>query len=503
VTPYPTRSRSARLFRRSSWLLAAILVAAHSAAAQQALPPRSLSLEEAISIARQHNPTFLSQQNDVGVAQWQARQARADFLPSANATTSFGYQTSGEQRVGAIVLGERPAYRSSSYNLGLQLSINGSKLLQPAATRSQLHAVEQRINNAEATLSSQVASQYLSVLQAQENVAQAQRQVERTGEHVRLAEARLEVGAGTQLDVRRAEVQQGQAEIQLIQAENALNTALLALGQSLGTPLDPQTRLTSEFEVFAPRWQTDELIQRAMGNNPGLISARASRDVARIGVRQANSAYLPSLNFNMNLNGSVFSAADIEPLVDQQLTMGSYLGCLDQNKINEVAGLPQRNCRHPDDPAARDQVRQQVAASNPNWPFGYTRQPLSGSISISIPIYNGLQREVQVAQARQQAADAEYQVRAQELQMRTDVATALRNLETAHRTVAIQERVRATAEEELRLAQERFRFGAASSVEVTDAQTNLGDAERGVIEVVYTFHQALAVLESLVGEPLR
>jgi outer membrane protein len=108
-----------------------------------------------------------------------------------------------------------------------------------------------------------------------------------------------------------------------------------------------------------------------------------------------------------------------------------------------------------------------------------------------------------VAQAQTSARNAQYNVRAQELQLQTDVATALRNLETAFRTSEIQERVRATAAEELRLAQERFRFGAASSVEVTDAQTNLAEAERAQIEAVYNFHQSLAALEALVGEPLR
>ena len=59
------------------------------------------------------------------------------------------------------------------------------------------------------------------------------------------------------------------------------------------------------------------------------------------------------------------------------------------------------------------------------------------------------------------------------------------------------------AQEELRLAQERFRFGAASSIEVTDAQTNLAQAEQDLINAVYNFHRTLASLEALVGRPLR
>jgi outer membrane protein len=498
------------LFRPSShprsvgWLLLSSMLLVAPAMAQQPAPVGgALSLEEAISLARQHNPTFRSQQNDIGVARWQSRQARADFLPSANASTGLGYTAPGEQRFGAVGFGDRPAYYSSSYNLGLQLDVSGSKLLQPAVARTQLSAVEQRINNADAELRSRVAQQYLTILQARENVAQAAREVSRTGEHVRLAEARLEVGAGTQLDVRRAEVQQGQAEIREIQAENSYATAVLALGQLLGVSISPDTRLTSEFTVFEPRWSSEELVGRSLRNNPGLLAARASSEAARTGVRQAQSSYLPTLRLGMNLNGSVYSAADIDPLVDQQLNQGSFQNCLRQNQLFASAGIPTQTCLDPSNPADRELVRQRVDSQNPSWPFDYRRQPLSASLTLSLPLFTGLQRQVQVAQAQANAADAAYQLRAQELQLQTDVATSLRNLVTANRTVAIQERVRATAAEELRLAQERFRFGAASSVEVTDAQTNLAEAERAHIDVVYSFHQSLAALEAFVGESLR
>jgi outer membrane protein len=487
----------------ATFLFFSLLAALPAAAQQPEHVAGELSLEEAISLARQYNPSLRSQQNDVHVAQWQSRQARADFIPSANASTSLGYTAPGEQRFGAVGFGDRPAYYSSSYTLGLQLDVTGSKLLQPGVARTQLRAVEQRVNNADAELRSRVAHQYLAILQAQENVAQAAREVTRTGEHVRLAEVRLEVGAGTQLDVRRAEVQQGQAEIRAVQAENSYATSILALAQLLGVSVSPDVRLTSAFSVFQPQWSSDELVDRALRNNPGLLAARASSEAARTGVRQAQSAYLPSLRLGMNLNGSVYSAADVDPLVNQQLNASTFQNCMRQNQLFASAGIPTQTCLDPANAADRALVRERIESDNPNWPFDFRRQPLSASLTLSLPIFNGMQREVQVAQAQASAANAAFAVRSQELQLQTDVATALRNLQTAQRTAQIQERVRATAAEELRLAQERFRFGAASSVEVTDAQTSLSEAERAQIDAVYAFHQSLAALEAFIGEALR
>ena len=94
-------------------------------------------------------------------------------------------------------------------------------------------------------------------------------------------------------------------------------------------------------------------------------------------------------------------------------------------------------------------------------------------------------------------------VRGQELRLRTEVETSLLALRTAYATAQLQEQVVSRATDELRLAQERFRFGLASSVEVTDAQTSLAEAERGRIDAVYNYHKSLATLEALVGQPLR
>ena len=79
----------------------------------------------------------------------------------------------------------------------------------------------------------------------------------------------------------------------------------------------------------------------------------------------------------------------------------------------------------------------------------------------------------------------------------------MRNLEAAYETALLQQRIVERSTEELRLAQERFRFGAANSIEVTDAQTNLGQAEQAQIDAVYNFHKTLAALEALVGRSLR
>ena len=482
-------------------------LAAPQAAFAQQPAPAEISIEQAIRLARENNPRYLQTTNDVGVARSSVRAAYGSLIPSLSASNSYGYTASGEARFGTVEFGRQPESYSSSYSVNMGLSLSGSTLLQPAVQKAQQRATERRVEGAGASLDAQVSQQYLSVLQARELVQQAEQEVARTAEHVRLAEARLEVGAGTPLDVQRAQVQHGQAEVSLVQARNNADIAAITLGQLVGTPLDPAIELTSTFSIFDPEWSPAELIEIALGRNPSLLAAEANASAAGTSVRAARTAYLPSLNFNVGVNGSVYQAGNVNALVSQQVAgLGQqYSNCQTNNDLMQLIGRPTANCAifNPSDPAVVAGIRGELEAQNSGWPFDYRRQPLSASVSVSIPIFQGFSRQLQVDQAKATASDARQMVREENLRLRQEVAAAVRNLEAAYETALLQERVVENATEELRLAQERFRFGAANSIEVTDAQTNLGQAEQARIDAVYNFHKSLAALEALVGQTLR
>ena len=499
--------------RRAAALLS--LAAAVPAAAQQTPPPAAqppqgptLTLEQAVDSAREHNTDLLTQRNDARTARASVREARLSFLPSASVGANLGYTAPGEQRVGAVQLEESlPAYYSSGYSADLQYSMSGAKLMQPRVARAQQRATEQRILGFEASTVSQVRQQYLSALQALEQADQAGRELTRTQEHERLARARLEVGAGTPLDLRRAEVERGQAEVNLLQRRNTYQTELLKLGQAMGSVLQPGTRLTSSFALFEPKWTVDELVQQALEGNPNLLSARASLQAASTGVRAARSQYLPSLGFRVGVGGSVYSANNLDAAYASAIgsAASSFKSCNYNNQLAALVGVSPQDCSQFDtsNPLVVESLRRGVRSQNPSFPFGFKSQPLAAQLSVSLPIFNGWQRERQVEEARVQRDNARLAVRGQELKLRTDLGSALLNLQTAYSTAQLQAQVVDKATEELRLARERFRFGVASSVEVTDAQTSLAQAEQARIDAIYNYHKSLAALEALVGRPLR
>jgi outer membrane protein len=483
------------------------LFLAPAAAVAQALPGADmpvLSLQEALLLARENNPGYLAQRSQLRSADWAVRSAYGNLVPTVSSSTSFGYQGTGERRLDSVMLGEQPAMYTSRYSLGMQLSLNGSTLLAPSVARAQARAVEENVEGATASLEADVTQRYLGVLEARDAVAQAERELLRTSEYVRLAEARFEVGAGTQLDVRRAEVQRGQAQVRLLQARNSAVNELLLLGEMIGLRLPEGVALTEEFTLFEPAWQRDQLVSMGLEQNPSLRAGRAQSDAASTRVRAASSAYLPTVSLSAGFSGFVSQAGDTSPLISQELSRAesSFRQCQQQNQIMAAVGMPATPCVNPAAPEVESAIRSRVESQHSGFPFDYVRQPVSASLTVSLPLFTGLNRQQQVEEARIARLNADHQVRSLELRVEVDIETALRNLQTSYASALLQRQIRETAEEELRLAEERFRFGATTSVEVVDAQASLAEAERAEIAAVYAFHRSLLLLETRLGSTL-
>ncbi|MBI4522177.1 MAG: TolC family protein, partial [Gemmatimonadetes bacterium] len=86
-----------------------------------------------------------------------------------------------------------------------------------------------------------------------------------------------------------------------------------------------------------------------------------------------------------------------------------------------------------------------------------------------------------------------------ELQLRADIAAGLAAVETAYQSAQLEARNQLVADEQLRLAQERYRLGAASFLELVEAETLKAGADRAQLDAVFSFHDALAGLEAVVG----
>lgn len=463
-----------------------------------------LTLDEAQALARRNNPLHQQVVNNRSAAVAGRTAAYASLLPSADASFSTQYRQGGQTVFQGQSFGATSDVRNSQYDIGLNYTLNASKLLAPRVAQANVDAAEADISGSAEGLRAAVTQQYLTVLQAQAKAELADTLLKSAQVQLELAQARAAAGAATQLDVKRAEVAFGQQQVQSIQAHNQVEIEKLRLFQQIGVPQPANVQLTSRFTVVEPTFSVDSVLALAQQRNPALEAYRERARVASLQVRQAQSAYTPSLNVSTGWGGFTSSYTDINSVLrNQQLQFAAeQQRCEDNNTIRTNAGLPPS----PTPCSAyawTPEVESAFRSANDKYPFDFTKNPWSITASLSIPIFNGYAREQQIQVAAANKADARYNVRAQELKLRADVTAAYLTLETAAKTVTLQEQNAAKAREELTLTEERYRVGAATYVELTDSRTAYERAENDRINAIYDYHKAFAALESAVGRPLR
>ncbi len=492
---------------RSSFLLLALGLIVTPVLAQDPSPsiPQSLTLQDAIELAYQNNPTLRQAANNLGPATWGVRNAYASFVPSLSLNGTMGYSGAGTQNFLTTDFVQSSGTVGSSYNIGLNLNISGRTLMQPGVARADYAAAQAGISGAEINLESLIRGQYLAVKEAEAQLELSLLQLTRNEEFLRLAQARFDVGQNTLLDVRRAEVERGQSQVQVLRARQAVIVEKLRMFQTIGLPaptdLDAIT-FTDTFPVVEPQWQLQSLLDEADVENPNLIVLRAQESSANANERAVRSDYLPSLSmsagwsgFTQQFTNTDFVIGSAEAQADATVAQCNFTNANWQNP-----GTPGPDCsQFAWDPAFAEPIIER----NSVFPFSFTAQPFSARITVSLPIFTQFSRPLQVAQASAQTEDAAEAVRARELLVRTAVSENYYALQAAYTAISIQESNRTAAQEALRLATERYRVGSGTFYELLDAQLSAQLAEADYVNAVYAYHRAIATLENAVGRPLR
>jgi outer membrane protein len=483
-------------------VVVALFAAPAAAQVAQPAPTTTMTLDEAVVLARRNNPTFLQIANQRKTADAAVRSAYGDFLPSSSASFSSRYQQGGKQIFQGATL-ESSDNMSSSYSVGLNYSLSAATLLAPRAARANRDATEAEIGGAAEALRSAVVQQYINTLQAEARAALADTLMLTTKGQLDLAQARVAVGAGNALDVRRAEVAVGQAEVATLIAYNNAQLEMLRLFQQLGVPMpEGGVRLVTQFSVTRPAFTKDSLLQLARRINPAVNALRSRVSASGVDLKVAKSRYTPTLSLSTGVGGQAFELTNPDLAIQQaQLsTQSSLRNCLTTDSLRVGAGLRARGCSSI---VFTDEDAAAIRNENNKFPFKFNRAPLGMSAFLSIPLFDGFSREQAVEQAEVSRENQQFALRARELQLTTEVTQAYLNLMTALRTVELQEQNARKAREELAFAEERFRAGAAPFLDVTTSRGTFAQAQIDRVNAIYDYHKAFAALETAVGRPLR
>ncbi len=485
-------------------LAAGATQASAQVASRDSAVPTSLTIDQAIELARRNNPELQQTLNNRINARAAVRSAYGALLPSADASLSAQRQQGGQQIFSGTSLGASSDVNQSNYQIGLNYRINSATLITPSLQRANRDAVEADITGATSNLRSNVSQQYLSTLQAEANADLQDSLVVASQAELILAQAREIVGSGTQLDVSRAEVALGLQKVQALKARNQVEIEKLRLFQLMGTPQPANVKLVSQFPVTPIQLNLEELIASARNQNPVVVALRSREHVADLNVRREKGEYSPTLSLSTGIGGYTYGYTNSSfPVAQAQAQLdASRASCIGTEEVRAALNLSNQlaQCNAM---AFTEAEAAAIRSGNSRFPFNFTRSPRSFSATLSLPLFDGFAREQRLQEAMASRSDARYSVRSRELALTADVTAAYLTVTTAEKTVVLQEQNAAKAKQELKLVQDRYKIGATTFVDLTQARATYERAESERISSVYDYHKAFAALESAVGHPLR
>lgn len=386
---------------------------------------KTYSLAELVDLAESHNP-------DTRVA-WERARSQAAVLGIARSElypTLVAVALSQTTRAEILIASQFVRQTVQDFVVAVELNYTvfdfGGRSGRINAAKAQTLAANLAFNDVHRKIIYQVQHAYYEVLNAtgQEDAAQANLANAKAVQEA--AEERLNNGLATLPDVLEARSATAQAEYELQAVIGAEEIALGDLATSLGTSPSTTIHVQELKDLVIPDSSGDTVeaaIDRALAQRPDLLQQVAQIRAANAQIKEARSAFYPSLNMTARPSGE------------------------------SLFGLQQQ------------------------YPWAYTADLTGGVIlNLNWTVFDGGARKNNLARAQADEHAAEAQANSTRDQIANEVWAAYSNLNTAFRQHQSAQALLEASSKSYDAALESYNYGLRNLLDVTAAQRTLAQA---------------------------
>jgi outer membrane protein len=322
---------------------------------------QTINFDEAIAIALRQNTTLKQASNVSAVNSATVRQERLSLLPDLrfNTTTGQNYGRSFSQDEGRII-----DQTTQSVNAGVSSTLtlfNGmSNIASLRSAKLSEDAGERNVQRAEQTVAFTVASNFLALVQQQEQVGVQQDNLEAQQAQEKQIQAYVNAGSRAISDLYQQQATVAAALSQLVNAKRALELAKVDIIQALN--LDPRGNYaftppaldTTTANINSVAFDLDSLLTRAYGQRSDLFAQQANVSAAQQDVKAAKGGRWPALSLTAGYNSAYNSATTVGfyDQLDQRrggaLTLGFSVPLFDRGAVDlatQKAEISEDNAR--------------------------------------------------------------------------------------------------------------------------------------------------------------
>ena len=412
-----------------------------------------LTLNEALSIALHRNTALQKSINNIKSSESNLKAAWGSLLPTVSAQGGYGWNrsiqpgTSGRTyTIGGFSITQPPTPASTTDSYNYSIGANASwTLFDGLATitgvsqsKKDLESARLQLQNLKQNTVFQTINYYYAVIDNQQLVKVKEDNVAWNKRNVETVSERNKLGAVTLDDGYSAQVQEGNAELDLIQTKNQLENSksqlLYYLGLDVLQNYSFSDSLTSHEEnilsldITSEYSNIESMVKEALANRADYKSAILDYESAQNGITIAQGGYFPRLTSSFGYN--------------------SY--------VNQLSGLNKS-------------------------------RSYSIGLNLNIPIFEGFSIDNRVELAEVNAMNKKVDLDDLTRNIKQNLQQTYLNAQAAKLSLDVNKRNVQAANENLKIAQEKYALGSGTLLDVLIANSNYTTARTNLINSEFQY----------------
>lgn len=445
-----------------------------------------LSLEDCINIALQNDPNLKISKFNINTQKSKVTQAKSDYFPSLNGSTSFNFQNNQNSYNGF-------SNDNNSNNYQINVGVNeliwnfGKTFASINMEKYTLESKRYDKDYQELNTIYKVKSAYYNVLAAIANLDIYQRSVRINKINYDRTKALYEEGLKSQIDVVNSEVYLTDAEIQLVEAKNKYEACIIDLNNAMYLVGAPKYKVLSTEKFKLP----DEYIK----NNENEINVSNINIKNKVLSSDTDQVLTSDIKQEKIIQGYVFKPYDIG---FEDLVKKAYDNRPDLKSLQLVAKASKESLKV----LKRSYLPSLNVSAGYNFrdSSNFNTSGLSLSTSLDIPVLNFLDIKAKVNEMSSYLDIALENVNLAKKNIYFEVEKCFINLDTLANKIPLMETKVSQTLENFKLADGRYTVGLGNFIELQDAQTNYNNAQLSYVQTVFNYNIAKAQLEWVLGE---
>jgi outer membrane protein len=474
-----------------------ILIAWSCAISAQAQDASQWTLERCIDYAQKNNISVKQGEVTVRNNELNLKQTELSRYPTVDASTSAGlnFGRSIDRTTNVFQLGQS-GFNSISISAG-GVIYNGGRInntiLQNKLDRDASKADQEQIIQ---DLALNVATNYLQILLAEEQLLNTQKRVEQGKSQLSQMDKLIQAGTRPQNDRLDILAQIARNDQAVVAAQNNLDLSYLNLKQVM--QLDPSTDMkVSKPNINIPTGNDLEgltlnsVFSLAIGRQPQIKAGELRQKSSEIGVRLARSGRLPSISWFGNLGTNYSSLArDFKAGVFQKDVPRQIKVLIPPNTVPTVITT------------FSDEFTSPTPVKSPYFSQLGDNFGQGIGISISVPIYDQGRTNINEERARLNTLNVQLGNQLTQNRLKNDIQVAIANARAAKKQYEASEKAAYASKIAYENIEKKFKVGASNTFELTTAKNTWDSSETDQIVAKYDYIFKLKVVDFYQGKRL-